>query len=675
MTRFTLFRVLLASLFVLLSVPGVVAAQTGTPTASPLAEDGIYRDPAGRYTVPVPTNWTADEHGDVVVLAAPDDTLRIMIVVVEAESAGAAIDLAWEMAAPERDRSPSPEIVQSPSGPGIDETLVVTDDYGETSGEIRQAIAIRIGTVNYVLIADGSLEVAIQRASQTQIILSGFTVLSLEATPVARGDLLPFDDALAGQFDGYIAELLERLEVPGASVAVVVDGEIVYARGYGVTERGGSTPIGPDTYMMIGSTTKSMTTTMMASAIDDGVFDWDTPARDLYPTFAMADPDLSETVTMRNLVCACTGVPRQDLEFALNGQATAEKVVASLAGFEVYTEFGEAFQYSNQMVAAAGYIGAGADNPGQPLTPAYLASMQERVFDPIGMNRTTFDFAAVAADPDHAMPHGASLFEDYVPIPIAYEAPLLPIAPAGAAWSTANDMAAYLITQMQRGMAPDGTQVVSAENLTETWQPQVQVDATTSYGLGWLIGESYGQPVISHDGNTFGFTAKLAFLPESQVGVVVLANAQAANLFTEGVVARLAELVNGEEATFDAGIVSQLEIAETQLASILPQIGDRPNVADVSDLLGTYASETLGTLTLTIDDRGALMVSTGEFDMEVRPVVGGPVRALAIIDPPLALTAIEIRETENGIELVLVEGIDERVFVKTADAATPVAGP
>ncbi len=623
MVRFAGARLLLGLLVMLLVAPGLVAAQDGTPSASPIGDDGLYHDPEGRFTVPVPTNWTVDESEGFPVLVAPDATLYLAILVIDGDSAEAAIDEGWEIAAPETERATTPDVVDVPSDPGVDETVVVTDDYGDASGEIRQAIAQRIGRVNYVLLVAGALETAIQRSSQTQIILGGFAITSLVATPEAVADLLPFEGDLVDEFEAYVADLMVRLEVPGASIAIVVDGEIVFAEGYGVTEVGGEQPVGPETMMMIGSTTKSMTTMMMASEIDDGLFDWDTPVVELYPSFAMADPELTKTITMRNLVCACTGVPRRDLEFALNGTSlTPADVIASLSEFEVYTAFGEAFQYSNQMVATGGFIAADVDQPGDDLAEDYLASIQERVFDPIGMDRTTFSYEDAAADPDHATPHGAQLFDGYVPIPIDYERPLLPIAPAGAAWSTANDMAAYLITQMQRGLAPNGTQVVSPENLVETWMPQVQVDATTDYGLGWLIGESYGQPVISHDGATFGFSAQVAFLPESQVGIVVLANAQGANLFTEGVKARFMELLNGEPATFDASIQSQIEIGETQYETIYAQIGERPVAADVADLLGTYRSETLGDLVISLDARGALMIDTGEFQVEARPVLG-----------------------------------------------------
>ena len=147
------------------------------------------------------------------------------------------------------------------------------------------------------------------------------------------------------------------------------------------------------------------------------------------------------------------------------------------------------------MVATGGYIAALAGGSGQQsLYEGYLAQMQQRVFDPIGMENTTFRFDEVEADPDHATPHGVNVLFEYHPIPLSTEELLTPIAPAGASWSNVRDMARYLITEMNQGVSPDGKRVVSAENLKVTWQPQVAISADTSYGLGWIVDKYEGCP-------------------------------------------------------------------------------------------------------------------------------------------------------------------------------------
>ena len=110
---------------------------------------------------------------------------------------------------------------------------------------------------------------------------------------------------------------------------------------------------------------------------------------------------------------------RRDNELTFNANdLTAEDVIASLQGFEVYTAFGEAFQYSNQMVATGGYVAAAAAGGRYgELGEAYARELQERVLDPIGMTRTKLSIADVEADDDHATPHGLRLDYTYLPMP------------------------------------------------------------------------------------------------------------------------------------------------------------------------------------------------------------------------------------------------------------------
>ena len=122
-------------------------------------------------------------------------------------------------------------------------------------------------------------------------------------------------------------------------------------------------------------------------------------------------------------------MPRRDLEFIFNAESlTPEQVIASLESFPLYSSYDETFQYSNQMVAAAGYISADLDHPGNDLEADYAASVQARVFDPIGMARSTLDIDRATADPNHAVPHGWSLLDGYMPIPVDDERVLEPAA-------------------------------------------------------------------------------------------------------------------------------------------------------------------------------------------------------------------------------------------------------
>src|SRR3954469_21774487 len=185
-------------------------------------------------------------------------------------------------------------------------------------------------------------------------------VATLPATPLPASTTTPIADLagvtplpLTGErrttFEAYVADALNRLGVPGASVAVVQNGEVVYAQGFGVRELGGTDPVTPDTLMMIGSVTKSMTSTMAATLVDDGWLSWDTPLVDLLPGFAVADPQLTPRLTVADAFCACTGLPRRDLELLFNfNDLPPDRLIAQVAELPLTAPFGERFQYSNQ---------------------------------------------------------------------------------------------------------------------------------------------------------------------------------------------------------------------------------------------------------------------------------------------------------------------------------------
>jgi CubicO group peptidase (beta-lactamase class C family) len=595
--------------------------------------------------------------------------------VIKASSASDAVPLALKEVDAPIGPNASPLSTQDvPSVPGVDETTVVTYLSDDNSSAV-QVVGQRVGETVYCLIFAGSLDAAAKRSSQIQVIASGFTITSLFAIDLSDKRRAGLTKPLLSEFEAYAQELLTRLEVPGASVAIVANGKIVYAKGFGVKEIGGADPVTADTQMMIGSATKSMTTMMMATEVDDRLMAWDEPVVDILPEFAVADRKLTKTITVRNLVCACTGVPRRDLEFIFNAsELSAEDVIASLKGFKFFTGFGEAFQYSNQMVATGGYVAAaaaGGEYGG--LYDAYVKQMQERVFDPIGLTRTTLSFDAVENDPDHATPHGANIDAKYEPIPLSLEETLNPVAPAGLVWSSANDMARYLITELQRGIGPDGNRVVSRKNLEETWVPQVAVAANVDYGLGWLVENYHGLRLIHHGGNTLGFTSELAFMPDNGIGIVVLANGQAANAYTEGVRARLLELLYDQPEEYDKLIDYAVEQSTSAYQSMISQIVDVPE--DIAgSAIGTYQSDVLGPVVLSMKG-DELFLDAGEFSMRLKLAAGSIANdevTLIAVDPPLAGTPLTIRNRGSGRqELVLDTGTDTYVFKLKRGQATP----
>ncbi len=638
----------------------VVALLAITPVMA--QQDEVYEDPEGRFTVPVPTNWTVEQADGYAILRDPDEEITVYALAVEADDVEAGIEAAWAVVDPTFDLN-AVQTQEVPSSEGIEATVVITYD---TNMQVRivQAVGQLYESVVYVLIFDAATTAAQQRASQIGIIASGFTITALDVTDLSEVEPLPIDEEIIAELEAYIVEAMERFETPGLAVAIVQDGEMIYANGFGVTEAGGDQEVNPDTMMMIGSTTKSMTTMMMATLVDDGLMEWDTPVVDILPTFAVADPEITQQLTVRNLVCACTGVPRRDFEWLFN-TVSPQAIIDSLASYEFFTDFGEAFQYSNQMVATGGYVATlAAGGSYNNLYNDYLATMQERIFDPMGMSSTTFSFEYVMALENYALPHGANVGGDYVPMSIDTERILTPMAPAGALWSNVEDMSRYLITLLNEGVAADGTRVVSAENLGVTWEPQVAISADSSYGLGWMIGEYKGVRMIDHGGNTLGFSSELAFFPDIGIGITILSNQQGA-LINPAIAYRLAELIYEQEFEYDAEISALIEGSEQQTFGVDYVV---PEAEAVEAFVGRYHSDELGEVFVGFSE-GRLMLNAGEFETELRLQTGAnnAEDTYVTYDPPLAGLPVYFRENDAGEPIMVIGfGIVEYTFNKVS---------
>ncbi len=641
-------------------------AAAGAP-AERAATPGLgetYTDPAGRFSVPLPTNWTLTEGDGYVLLMDPEESIKMYLLVVPGTDLAQATLEGWKLVDPAFDVAID-DTVEPPTGGDVDSILVTSYDTGDVN-RIMQAVAQGKNGDAYLLLVDGALAGFQKRNAQVSIVGSGFKILAVEETDLAEVEPLSIDDAIIASLEEFIATYMEAFGIPGAAVGIVENGELIYNKGFGVADPATGAPMEADTNVMIGSTGKSLTTMMMGTLVDDGIMRWDTPAIELYPDFKVKDPALSEQITMRNLVCACTGVPRRDLELIFNAaEQSAEDTVAALADFEFFTDFGEAFQYSNQMVATAGYIAADAAEGGTAdLETEYERALQERILDPIGMENTTVSFDAVRERGKFATPHMLTLENTYEPISMDVEGVLIPVAPAGLHWSTLNDMAKYMITQLNEGVAPDGTRVVSAENLKETWKPQIALSNEASYGLGWIVTEYKGVPVLSHGGNTIGFTSGFTFLPGRDLGVIVLTNGRATNLFNDGVAGRLLELIYEQPAEVAQNLDFYVERMDEQTNELAGQIKDEIDAQAVEPYLGRFTNPALGTIDLSLAD-GKLMLDAGEFVTELRAKNDddGKLEGYLQMDAPLQGLLYKFEQDEAGANvIVLGEGAVKYTF-------------
>jgi hypothetical protein len=303
-----------------------------------------------------------------------------------------------------------------------------------------------------------------------------------------------------------------------------------------------------------------------------------------------------------------------------------------------------------------GYIAAlaGGSKYGN-LYDGYLNLMAERVFAPIGMTSSTFSISEVENSDNYSLPHHKSFLEGEVQIvPLASEKFFTPIAPAGGLWSNVLDLGRYLITELNGGVAPNGERVVSRANLEKTWEPQVAITADSSYGLGWFIDEYHGLRLIHHNGNSFGFTSDVAFLPEAKLGVVVLTNGGQTNFFNEAIRQHLFALLFEQETEADP-----LAILPDDSAP-LPDL----KVA-IAPFLGRYYNKALGEVTIKWED-DSVILDAGEFQskLSVSPDGDGKVAGFAS-NFWVSGTEVKFSQNDRGKPIFIFgSGLSEYTFEK-----------
>jgi CubicO group peptidase (beta-lactamase class C family) len=572
-------------------------------------EAPTYTPPDESYTIPVPASLT-DESTEEYAQFTAEDSSTIYIVRVEAENAPdelAATVVAVTVVDPEQTLEPQ-EINDAITPKGIWKQYVYVSPDG--SGPISVAIVRKEGEafyVMYVVSPDQQALVAVTPALNEMLIGIEFA----SAANLTNIDPVAFDDVMAADLDTYIEQALVDFQIPGASVAVVQGGEVVYRSGFGVRELDGEA-VDADTLFMIGSTTKSMTTFLLATLVDEGALTWDTPVTDILPEFALSDAAATEQIRVRDLVNNSSGVPRYDLVLILK-YLTPEEMIASLATIPLVAAPGEMFNYSNQMVATGGFVAALAAGAtlGEDVMQVYTDLLQTRLFDPLGMERSTLSLDKAVADPNHAFPYSLDIeTEELEPVSLDLERFVEPLAPAGAVWSSANEMAKYLQFELAFGETPEGERLVSTENLVETQSPGLAMGDGSRYAMGWYVANYSGLPLIMHGGNTSGFTSEFAFIPEGDLGVVVLANRATANNFTAAVRDYVFEIFYGldhESEAVYAAAEAQIRALYEQLLAATAQ-GQPVDPATVEPFVGEY--DLSFTLTLNEDNQ---LIATSDF--------------------------------------------------------------
>jgi CubicO group peptidase (beta-lactamase class C family) len=655
-------RTSLLTLAFLCATAAVPQGQNTTLDFKELAEDTTVKMPSGA-TFTVSKGWHLAQREDLIVIEEPERELAAAFVEVTAPTVEEAIAQAWKRWKPDFARTVR-MTAKPPATQGWDEIAQTTYETAAAERRFVIAIARRKGATYYVTLGDGTAAAAERRGAQMSTTFAGLKVPGRSEENLAGRTAHTLDAERIAKLLAFAEDARKQTNVPGVALAVVQDGRIVLEKGLGVRELGKPEPVTPATLFMIGSMTKPLTSLLMARLVDRGTFAWDTPVTKLLPSFALGDPDATRKLTIAHTMCACTGLPRWDMEFIFEwNNATGESRVDLMRAMKPTTGFGETFQYSNLMVASGGYIAALTTTRAKDFRNAYASAMRAEVLGPVGMTSTVLDLAD-AQRREHARPHGRTLTFAAEPIPTALEMGIDSVMPAGGAWSNVRDISRWMLLELGKGRLA-GKQVVSEANLLERRKPRVQITNRVSYGLALFNDESRGTPLIGHGGATFGFSSDVTFLPEYGIGLVVLTNAAAANGYAVAVRRRFIELVLDANEEAETQLAFSVKQVAEQLKKRLEEINVTPDPEFVRPLLGAWTNPRLGVIDVRGEGAGFIL-DAGEWKAAVgehKDKSGA--RKIILTQPPFAGFTFWPQEHE-GRTALLFETAQQKYWFERA---------
>ncbi len=332
------------------------------------------------------------------------------------------------------------------------------------------------------------------------------------------------DKRLTG-IDSKLQTLLSNWHASGFAVAVVEKKKVVYARGFGYRDYVNKVPVTPNTLFAIGSCTKAFTSALLGQLRNESFLDFDISPRVYLPELRFYNQDLDNLVTIRDMMCHRTGLPRHDMSWYIFPTDSRDSLMKRIRYMEPSAAVRQKYQYNNFMFMLQGLIA-------EKITGlSWEENILNRFFKPLGMTNSTLSIEDLLKNNDAAI--GYTLEKDSIIEKTDYYR-IRAMSPAGSINSSVNDMAKWLITWINNGKY-DGREILPATYISEAMSSQMIASAGLpqsnfpdrffdNYGFGWDLTSYKGHYLVQHGGNIDGFSALTCFFPTDSIGIVILVN-------------------------------------------------------------------------------------------------------------------------------------------------------
>jgi CubicO group peptidase (beta-lactamase class C family) len=348
----------------------------------------------------------------------------------------------------------------------------------------------------------------------------------------ATGAVAPPASALpAFNLDADVNLALKTFDVPGMAIAIVKDGKVVVAKGYGVRKLGDPAPVDSKTLFEVASNSKAFTAAALAMLVDEGKLAWDDPVTKHLPGFQMFDSYVTGAMTVRDLLThrSGLGLGAGDLLWWPTTNFSTDEIISRLRYIKPATSFRSSYAYDNLLYIVAGKIIA--EKAGKP----WGAAIHERILAPLGMTGTKTSVAEMLASGDYSAPHSKINDKAAVVKPM----PVENAVGAVGINTNADDIARWMTLLLNQGTMANGQQLISKKQAAQLWtqqtpmpirEPKPALAATkpnfAAYGLGFSLRDYRGRKIAMHGGALQGFYSTVLMVPEEKLGIAILTNAE-----------------------------------------------------------------------------------------------------------------------------------------------------
>lgn len=506
-------------------------------------------------------------------------------------------------------------------------------------------------------------------------ILRSFSVLMLCSLLIQPLAAQKKDNPLK-DFDKFVESTMKDWNVPGLGVAIVKDGEVVLAKGYGYADVENKRKADSKTLFAIGSSSKAFTAAAIMQLVDEKKIDLDEPVITYLPDFKLYDDYATNHISTRDLLSHRSGLPRHDFVW-YGSDASREELYQRLRYLEPTAELRETWQYQNLMYMTAGYL------IGEIEETTWEKSLQMKILDPLGMTATNFSVNDMQKVKNHALPYNE---EDKKVVKMNFRN-IDAVGPAGSINSNAEDMAKWLQMLLNEGNF-DGTKILSSTSMSQLYQPQMIMPGGivydemhyNSYGLGWMLTSYRGKLRVEHGGNIDGFTTSVCFMPRDGFGIVVMANMNgtALNSIIRNHV--IDKYLGAEEKDWNAILLENrkkaLEAGDLEEEEDVVQVKNtKPSFAQ-SAYVGKYENKGYGILEIIEQENGLMIKRGNEEEMALKHYhfdvfeLESPMGNLKIqfhMNPNAEIIALDIPIEPALQKSIEFKRLDAEIEIATAD--------